>query len=64
MERDREAVRFVANPLDQQQRRIVGGERDRILAVARVEQLSFFAMPTATRFARPQLLRAAACTRR
>ena len=36
MERHGEAVRFVANPLDQQQRRIVGAERDRVLAVARV----------------------------
>ena len=39
MERDREAMRFVADALHQQQRRIVGGQRDRILAVARVEQL-------------------------
>ena len=39
MKRDGEAVRFVANALDQQQRRIVRGERDRILVLARVEQL-------------------------
>ena len=39
MERHREAMRFVADPLQQQQRRIVCGQRDRIVAIARVEQL-------------------------
>ena len=41
MEGDGEAMRFVANALDQQQRRIVRGQRDRILVLARVEQLLF-----------------------
>ncbi len=39
MERHREAVRLVADPLDQQQRRALGCQRDRILAIAREEQL-------------------------
>src|SRR5712692_1498633 len=41
MERDREAMGFVADALNQQQRRVVGSQRDRILAVARVDQLFF-----------------------
>src|ERR1051325_11108023 len=39
MERDREAVRLVADALDQQQRGIVRRQRNRILAIAREEQL-------------------------
>ena len=35
MEGDRKAVGFVANPLDEEQRRAVGRERDRIDAIAR-----------------------------
>src|SRR5712691_12270071 len=41
MERDREAMRLVADALNQQQRGIVGSERDRILVVAGVDQLFF-----------------------
>ena len=41
MERDGEAVRFVANTLDQQQRGTVLRERDRLAAVAGEEQLLF-----------------------
>src|SRR5689334_23103725 len=39
VEGDREAMRFVADPLHEQPRRIVGRERDRVLAVAREQQL-------------------------
>ena len=41
MEGDREAVRLVANALDEEQRRIVPGQGDRILAITRVQQLLF-----------------------
>src|SRR4051812_17589558 len=41
MEGDREAVRLVSDPLDQEQRRIVFGQRDRLFAIAREEQLLF-----------------------
>src|SRR5262249_28306187 len=41
MERHGEAVRLVADALNQEQRRIVGPEPDRIGAVARVEDLLF-----------------------
>src|SRR5262249_35419234 len=41
VERDGEAVRFVADALDEQQRRIVFGQRQRIVFVAGVEQLLF-----------------------
>ena len=39
VKRDRKAMRLVANALDQQQRRIVRRERDRVLAIAREQQL-------------------------
>ena len=42
MKRDSEAMRFVADALNQQQRRIVRRQRHRIVAIARVEQLLFF----------------------
>src|SRR5476649_2395992 len=42
MKRDGEAMRFVADALDQEERRIVRGERDRILVLARVDQLFLF----------------------
>src|SRR5580693_7944542 len=39
VEGDREAVRLVSNALHEQQRRIVTGQGDRILAIAHVQQL-------------------------
>ena len=57
MERHGEPVRLVADPLDEQQRRdrssasAIGSSRSRVKSSS-----SFFAMPTATRFARPELL--------
>ena len=56
MKRDREAMRFVADALDQQQRRIVGAERDRILAIARVEQLFFLRDADRDEVREPELL--------
>src|SRR5262245_60434581 len=41
MERHGEAMRFVANPLHEQQRGIVGGERDWLLAIANEQELFF-----------------------
>src|SRR5262245_35004367 len=39
VERDREPMGLVANLLQQQQRRVVLGERNRLIAIAREEQL-------------------------
>src|SRR5262249_52177075 len=52
----REAVRLVANPLDEQQRRIVLRQRDRILAVARVEELFLFGDPDRNEVGEAELL--------
>jgi hypothetical protein len=38
MKRHGKAVRFVADPLDQEQRRIVCRERDRFFTIAREQQ--------------------------
>ena len=56
MERDGEPVRFVADALDQQQRRIVGRQRDRILAIARVKQLLLFRDADRDEIRQPQFL--------
>ena len=56
MERDGEPVRFVANPLQEQQRRIVFRERDRLFAIARVEQLFLLGDADRDEIREPQLL--------
>src|SRR5437868_5486937 len=56
MERHREAMRFVADALNQQQRRIVGRERDRILAIARVEELFLLRDADGDQVREPELL--------
>ena len=45
MKRDGESVRFVADPLNEKQRRIVRRERDGLRPVAREEQLFLLRNP-------------------
>src|SRR6266542_6149191 len=56
MERHGEPVRLVANPLNQQQRRALLGERNRILAIAREEQFLFLRDADSDQAAEPKLL--------
>ena len=55
VERDGESMRLVADPLDQQQRRIVGGQRDRVLAIAREQQLFLLGDADGDEIREPQL---------
>jgi len=56
MKRDGEAVRFVADTLNEQQRPIARRERDRIHAIACVQQLLFFRDADGDQIGEPELL--------
>ena len=56
VKRHREAVRFVADPLHEQQRRVIRSQRDRLLAIARVEQLLLLGNPDADEVCETELL--------
>ena len=56
MERDREAVRFVADALDEEERGIVFGQNDRFLPVAGEEHLLFLGDTDRHQIAQPDRL--------